>query len=184
MTHYRPARHYLPAAAVALGLAMFASWCGWNWLPAFIPAILLALSSAFLAFLATRPVIVIRENSWSVGEQSYLWSEVESLDTTGWTSPLVLRIGLRGGRRLYLVYPGEPDRAGRLLRQMRRLARGARLEGVPYRQYWGEVTPLADPDPVAPPRYRVLRPEDEAEVERLYQRLKAVGRLDHTEPRP
>ena len=29
-----------------------------------------------------------------------------------------------------------------------------------------------------PPRYRVLRPEDEAEVERLYQRLKTVGNLD------
>ena len=28
------------------------------------------------------------------------------------------------------------------------------------------------------PRYRVLRPEDEAEVERLYQRLKTVGNLD------
>ena len=28
------------------------------------------------------------------------------------------------------------------------------------------------------PRYRILRPEDEAEVERLYQRLKAVGNLD------
>jgi hypothetical protein len=28
------------------------------------------------------------------------------------------------------------------------------------------------------PRYPLLRPEDEAEVERLYQRLKAVGHLD------
>jgi len=28
------------------------------------------------------------------------------------------------------------------------------------------------------PRYRILLPEDEAEVERLYQRLKAVGHLD------
>jgi hypothetical protein len=28
------------------------------------------------------------------------------------------------------------------------------------------------------PRFRVLRPEDEAEVERLYQRLKTVGNLD------
>ena len=27
-------------------------------------------------------------------------------------------------------------------------------------------------------RYRILRPEDEAEVERLYQRLKSVGHLD------
>jgi hypothetical protein len=28
------------------------------------------------------------------------------------------------------------------------------------------------------PKYRVLRPEDEIEIERLYQRLKTVGHLD------
>ena len=32
--------------------------------------------------------------------------------------------------------------------------------------------------PAPLPRYRILRPEDEAEVERLYQRLKTVGNLD------
>ncbi len=30
------------------------------------------------------------------------------------------------------------------------------------------------------PTYRLLREEDEAEVERLYHRLKKVGRLDST----
>jgi len=188
MTQYRPARHYLPASGVALALAVFSAWCGRNWLPAFIPAVLLVFSAAFLLFLATRPSVVIRDNSWSVGDHSFLWSEVESLDTTGWTTPMVLRVGLRGGRRFYLIYPGEPERAGRLLRQMRRLARGARLEGIPYRQYWGEVAPVAADEPPTPPRYRVLRPEDEAEVERLYQRLKTAGRLEEerrgTEPRP
>ncbi len=178
MTQYRPARHYLPASAVALGLAIFAGWCGWNWLPAFIPAILLLFSCVFLAFLATRPAIIVRENSWTVGDRSFLWSEVESLDTTGWTSPMVLRVGLRGGRRFHLIYPGDPESAGRLLRQMRRLARGARIEGIPYRQYWGEGEPPSDDGAPAMPRYRVLRPEDEAEVERLYQRLKSAGRLD------
>lgn len=188
MTQYRPARYYLPAAGVAVALALFATWCGWKSMLAFVPAILALLSSACCLFLATRPPIVVRENSWSVGEQSFLWSEVESLDTTGWTSPMVLRVGLRGGRRFYLIYPGEPERSGRLLRQMRRLARGARLEGIPYRQYWGEVSPPAGDEPPATPRYRVLRPEDEAEVERLYQRLRTAGRLEEerrgTEPRP
>jgi len=49
---------------------------------------------------------------------------------------------------------------------------------VPYRQYWGEMTPAGDRKPSPPPRYRILLPEDEAEVERLYQRLKTVGNLD------
>ena len=180
MMVYRPARHYLPAAVAAFGLALFSGWCGWNWTPAFAPAVLLLLSSCFLTFLATRPAITIRDNSWSVGGQSFLWPEVEALDSTGWTSPLVVKVTLRGNRVFYLIYPGEPESAGRLLRQMRRLARGARLEGIAYRQYWGEITHAGpDDEPTPAPRYRVLRPEDEAEVEKLYQRLKSAGRLDH-----
>jgi len=181
MTRYPPARHYLPAAGVALALAAFSAWCGWRWTPAFIPALILLLSSALLAFLAARPAILIRDDSWSVGEQSFLWSEVETLDATGWSSPLILRIGLRGNRVFYLIYPGEPANAGRLLRQMRRLARGARIDGVPYRQYWGE-NPASAPGedgPAAPVRYRMLRSDDEAEVERLYQQLKSAGKIDH-----
>jgi hypothetical protein len=165
---------------VALALAIFSSWCGRNWTPAFIPALLLVLSSGLLLFLATRPVIVIRDSSWSVGGRNFLWSEVERLDSTGWISPLVLRVTLRGNRTMRLIYPGEPEAAGRLLRQMRRLAHGARIEGIPYRQYWGDgLLPESRQPPASPPRYRLLRPEDEAEVERLYQRLKSVGRLDH-----
>jgi hypothetical protein len=161
-------------------MAMFSAWCGWNWPPALVPAFLLLLSSALLAFLAARPSIIIRDNSWSVGDRSFLWSEVERLDSTGWASPLILKVTLRHNRVVHLVYPGEPEMTGRLLRQMRRLARGARIEGLPYRQYWGEAPISATEDgPATPPRYKLLRPEDEAEVERLYQQLKSAGKLDH-----
>ena len=45
------------------------------------------------------------------------------------------------------------------------------------------LTPGPERKPVPPsPRYRILRPEDEAEVERLYQRLKTVGNLDQKNP--
>ncbi|MBI3694728.1 MAG: hypothetical protein HY238_07805, partial [Acidobacteria bacterium] len=120
MTRYSPARQYAPAAVVAFALAVFAGWCGWTWKPAFIPAVLFLLSSALLAFLASRPPIVIRDGSWSVGDDNFLWSEVERLDTTGWATPLILRVTLRDDRILHLVYPGEPENAARLLRQMRR----------------------------------------------------------------
>jgi hypothetical protein len=181
MNCYRPARHYLPAAAVAFGLALFSVWCGWNWMPALLPAFLLLLSSALLAFLASRPPITIRENSWSIGDRSYSWSEVERLDSTAWrNSPLILKITLRQNRVVHIVYPGEPEAAGRLLRQMRRLARGARIEGLPYNQYWGEAPiSAAEERSAETPRYRLLRAEDEAEVERLFQQLKSAGRLDH-----
>jgi hypothetical protein len=65
-----------------------------------------------------------------------------------------------------------------LLRELRRHSRDALIDGVPYRQYWGEVLPQGERKQAPTPRYRILRPEDEADVERLYQRLKAVGNLD------
>jgi hypothetical protein len=179
MSRYTPARHYAPAAVVAFVLAIFAGWLGWSWTPAFIPAVLFLVSSGLLLFLATRPPILIRDGSWSVGDDSFLWSEVERLDTTGWSSPMILKVTVRGGRVVFLIYPGDVESCGKLLRQMRRLARGAWIEGIPYRQYWGETPMASDDEPMTPPRYRVLRPEDEAEVERLYSRLKSVGRLDH-----
>ena len=53
------------------------------------------------------------------------------------------------------------------------------IDGKPYREFWGELARTAsDAGPLASPRYRLLLPEDEAEVERLYQRLKAVRHLD------
>jgi hypothetical protein len=78
-----------------------------------------------------------------------------------------------------LVYPGDLDSCNSLLRHLRRLSRDALIDGIPYRQYWGELLSAGGERKQAPaPRYRILRPEDEAEVERLYQRLKAVGHLD------
>ena len=171
MTRYQPARHYLPAALVALALAVFAAWCGFNWKPAFIACGLLALSAALMLFLATRPPIVIRERSFSIGRRSFLWSDVERLEAACFGSPLLVKMTLQEGAALRIVYPGEPEAARRLLEQMRRLARNARLGGPRFRQTDAPASPA--------PRYRLLCAEDEAEVERLYQRLKSAGRLDH-----
>jgi hypothetical protein len=52
------------------------------------------------------------------------------------------------------------------------------LDGVPYQQYWGEVLTSDDSEHQADGAHRLLRPEDEAEVEELYRQLKSVGRLD------
>ena len=78
---------------------------------------------------------------------------------------------------LLLVYPGDFDSSTSLLRHLRRYSREALLDGIPYRQFWGE-TPAAEQKQLPPPRYPLLRPEDEDEVERMFQRLKSVGRLD------
>ncbi len=179
MTAYRPARHYLPAAVAALGLAAFSFWVAWQWIPAYLAAGLLVLSSALLFFLATRPPIQIRETRCSVGKRSFLWSEVERLEVAGWRSPLLLRVALRGNRTFLLIYPGEPEMIRRLLRHIERLARAARPQGLLYSP-WGEASAAeGDPEPMESPQYQMISPDDEAEVERLYQKLKSAGRLDH-----
>jgi hypothetical protein len=81
--------------------------------------------------------------------------------------------------RLLLVYPGDPDSSNSLLRHLRRFSRDALIEGVPYRQFWGEVPSKAkDRKQAAPQRYPLLLPEDEADIERMFQRLKTVGHID------
>jgi hypothetical protein len=105
--------------------------------------------------------------------------DIRRIDRTGWNAPLIVRITLFDDSRLRLIYPGDLDSCNSLLRNLRRLSRDALIDGIPYRQYWGEVLSSgAERKAQSPNRYRILRPEDEAEVERLYQRLKTVGNLD------
>lgn len=179
MDRYRPASHYLTASLAAAGLALFSTWCGMRFPLAFIPAAIFVLSAGLLYFLATRPVIEVGESYLSIGAETIRWGEVERLDSTGWTSPLVLRLTLDDRRRIHVIYPGDIESCGRLLKQARRLARNARIDGIPYREYWGEVVRIAtEPANLPRPQYRLLLPEDEEEVEKLYQRLKSVGHLD------
>jgi hypothetical protein len=181
MTRYVPARHYLSFAIVALALAAFSGWLGFqDMTPAFIPAVLFVLSAVLLAIMAFRPPIEIHEGYLAIGKRVVPWMDIRRLDRTGWISPLIVRITLYDDSRLTLLYPGDLDSCNSLLRHLRRLSRDALIDGIPYRQYWGEVlVPGAERKQAPPPpRYRILRPEDEAEVERLYQRLKTVGNLD------
>jgi len=179
MTRFTPARHYLTFGVVAFALAGFSAWLGMDWAPALVPTVLFLLSSFLLLTLAFRPAVEIHEGYLSIGKRVVPWMDIRRLDRTGWISPLIVRITLFDDSRLVLVYPGDLDSCNSLLRHLRRLSRDALIDGIPYRQYWGEVlVPGADRKQIPPPRYRILRPEDEAEVERLYQRLKSVGKLD------
>jgi hypothetical protein len=95
---------------------------------------------------------------------------------------------------LTLIYPGDLDSSTSLLRHLRRYSKEALLDGVPYAQYWGEPSTQAaqavhapqaiqTPQPPSTPvRYPLLRPEDEDEVEQMFQRLKAAGRIEQRGP--
>ena len=119
------------------------------------------------------------ETHLAIGRHRIPWGDIRRLDRKGWLAPLLIQITLSDNRRVMLLYPGDLDSVNSLLRHLRRSARAALIDGVPYRQYWGGTDPAAAEASALPsPRYRLLRPEDEEEVERLYQRLKSVRHLD------
>src|SRR5947207_2583183 len=180
MMRYLPARHYLSLGVVFLALAAFSGWIGLSWGPGFALSALLLASAAIFFYLAYRPAIEIHPHHLAVGSRTIHWLDIRRVDRTGWDSPLIVRLTLFDDSRVLLIYPGAPDSCQALLRHVRRASRDALIDGVPYRQYWGEMlssSPDSKGQTVAP-RYRLLRSEDEAEVERLYQRLKTVGNLD------
>jgi hypothetical protein len=179
MTRYSPARHYRWLSLVAGVMAGGIAWLGTELPLAYVPAALFLVTAGLLCFLAFRPAIEIHDGYASVGSRIIPWMDIRRLDRTGWISPLIIRITLFDDSRIILIYPGDLDSCNSLLRHMRRLSRDALIDGIPYRQYWGEVlAPGSERKQSTLPRYRILLPEDEAEVERLYQRLKAVGHLD------
>ncbi len=180
MTRYQPAGHYLWFGIAAVVLAAFSGWFALGFPLAYIPAGVFILAAAFLFTMSMRPPIEVHEGHVAIGKRMIPWMDIRRLDRTGWISPLIVRITLFDDSRLVLVYPGDLDSCNSLLRHLRRLSRDALIDGIPYRQYWGEVLAPGNNARKQPPapRYRILRPEDEAEVERLYQRLKTVGNLD------
>ncbi len=179
MTRYQPARYYFYFGIAALALGIFSAWLGMGWAPAFVPAALFILTAACMIALAVRPAIEVQDPYLRIGKRMIPWIDIRRVDRTGWLSPLAVRLTLYDDSRVMLIYPGDLDSCKGLLRTLRRMSRDALIDGIPYRQYWGEM--LSSPTErrqLPPARYRVLRPEDEMEIERLYQRLKTVGHLD------
>jgi hypothetical protein len=179
MTKYRPSRRFVWMGVGAWGLAAVAGWVATAWLPAIFAMGVFLACSMMLVFLGLTPPIELREQSLTVGSRAIPWAEIRRVDHTGRRFPLLVSLTLDDGSHLRVVYAGNLDSAHSLLRNIRRSARLALIDGRPYREFWGEALPAApEPRRLPAPSYRLLRPEDEAEVERLYQRLKTVGRLD------
>jgi hypothetical protein len=192
LARFTSSRVYVSLTLFAVGGAVFSAWNALRWAPSWIAAALFALSALALAAVTIRPVIEIYETHLSVGSRVIPWRKVRRVDQTGWNTPLVVILTLHDGQRIHLLHSGDPDSSSSLLRHLRRFSREALLDGVPYREFWGELAAVsrasepsknspvesADKDASAPLRYPVLRSEDEEEVERLFQRLKSVGHLE------
>jgi hypothetical protein len=157
---------------------MFSSWVAMRWPYAWVAAALLAASAALVLYFALRPPIEIHETHLKIARRVIPWNQIRRLDRSS-TVPLVMQLTLSDKTRILLVYPGDPDSSNSLLRHLRRFSREALIDGVPYRQFWGEApTKAKDRKQTAPPRYPLLLPEDEADIERMFQRLKTVGHID------
>lgn len=180
MTRYLPARHYITFGITALALGMISAWVGVAYSAlSFIPAGIFVAIAIALLVLALRPAIDVQDAYLSIGKTCIPWMDIRRIDRTKWHSPLIVRMTLYDDSRITLIYPGDIESCKSLLRTLRRMAHDALIDGIPYRQYWGEVlAPTAERKQLSSPRYRLLLPEDEAEVERLYQLLKTVGHLD------
>lgn len=178
---YSPSRNFATAGLAAFGLAGFSAWIGQTqWTPAYVAAVLFVASGILSLFLALRPPIEIFENHLAIGRRIIPWSDIARLDRTSCISPLIVHLTLIDEERVILVYPGDLDSGKSLLRHLRRCSRNALIDGIPYRQFWGEVLPAPSSERrlAPPPKFHILRPDDEAEVERMLQRLKTVGHID------
>lgn len=194
LARYRPSRRYILFALLALVGTAFSAWTGLRWPSTWVAAGLFGMTSAALLALLWQPEIQIHETHLQLGRRIILWREIHRLDQTGWTAPLVVHLTLSNDRRVLLLYAGDLDSSTGLLRHLRRYSRNALLDGIPYRQAWGEVeekperekrperrgTPESGPQLQQPPAVHrpLLRPEEEEEIERMFQRLKSVGRMD------
>ena len=179
MTRYLPSKRYLWGGLAAWVLAAVSGVFAIQWAPALIAVFLFLASSGFLVFLALRPVVEVRESYLVIGRHAIPWNSIRRVDHTGWFSPLVVRLTIEDASQVVLIYPGDLDSARGLLRQLRRRSNEALIDGRPHREFWRGTLPAEPEQSILPsPRYRLLRQEDEAEVERLYHQLKTVGRLD------
>jgi len=175
---YRVPRQYLWAGVVALVLGGFSGWLSLSSPLCWIPTGLFFLSAVAVLLLATRPTVEVYETHVKIGQTPIPWKQIRRLDRS-MSSPLVVRLTLSDKSKLLVIYPADAESSSGLLRNLRRYSREALIDGVPYRQFWGEaITAAAARKQLPPPRAPLMLPEDEAEIERMFQRLKSVGHID------
>ena len=161
---------------------------------ALIPAAAAALAALLLLWLSARPAIHVGETQFNIGDRAIAWREVKEINRVRILSPLILRLKLTNSRKRVLIYPGEMSRVEQLVHLLRKHSHLATFDGVAYRDYWtwssmaglhgpkptGALPPGQKllPKPLMEQPVRMLSAEEEDEIERMYQKLKTVGRLD------
>ena len=177
ITRYRVPSLYFWSGLAALAFTGLSLWFALLWPVCWIATGLFLASAVIVLFLASRPAVEIYESHLKIGHHAIPWRHIRRLDRSA-NVPLMVRLTLADKTRLLVIYPGDPNSSSGLLRSLRRHAREALIDGVPHRQFWGEASAAVARKQAPQPRYPLLLPDDEAEVERMFQRLKSVGHLD------
>lgn len=176
MTQFAPSKNYLTAGLVAAAFALFSGYLALQWPPSWICAVAFLLTASFLLILAFSPVIEITDKHLKIGHRAIEWVAIRRIDHTGWVTPLVLRLTLASGKSVWLVFPSDLDTAQILLQMLYRFSTGALVDGrANSKRIRSEAKKVA-------PKFQIVSPEDEDEVERLYLRLRTVGHLDQKSP--
>ncbi len=177
MTRFAPSKHFVYMGFVAVLLGLMSGWVGWQWRPAIVPAVIFLASAAFLFWLSLQPTIEVTDRELAIGTRIVPWSAITRIETTGWLTPLVLKLDLEGGRRILLVYAGDLESSGRLKEVVCECAPHAMLDGQPQGQRQATIV-VRRGSSAEVEKHAILTMEDEAEVERMFQRLREVGHLD------
>lgn len=177
MTRFAPSRHFVYMGIVAVMLGLMSGWVAWQWLPAVVPAFLFLCSALFLFWLSLHPAIEITDRELAIGNKRIAWSSITRIETTGWLTPLVIKLTTENGQKTVVVFAGDLESSGRLKELICNCAPHAMLDGSPQRQRQA-ILAVRNGKTSELEKHPILTVEDEAEVERMFQRLREVGNLD------
>ena len=145
----------------------------------------LAASAVIALVLGLIPAVEIDEAFLRQRRKPIPWKSVYQVERLA-RNPLVIRLTLASREETLVIYAGNRDSREALLHDIRLMSRGAVIDGVPYREFWGageNRTPTEEGRKQSRPRrYPLLLSEDEAEIERLFQQLKTVGHIEPKSP--
>jgi hypothetical protein len=175
MIRFASSRVYPLIASVGLVLTVYSVWVGLHWWPAWIAVALVAAPAAGALWMALRPTIEVSSSHLMIGPRAIAWPTIRRVDQTHWISPMVVYLTLVEGLRVRVLYAGRADRGRELLTLMQQRSTHALINGVPHSRIFGEAPPPEQTAQPAP-RIRVVSPQDEAEIEKLFQSLKSGDR--------
>jgi len=182
LVRYSPAATYV---SVGLGLAclgMVGLLFGRDHTAVMTPSVALILVASTLLAFALRSPIEIRDSHLQVGRRVVPWESISHVHPPHAVAPLALPLTLNSHQNYLLLYPGTRENGRKLLHQIRRHARFALIDGLPYRQYWDEdLEAFRERCLSTDQLWNVLSLEDEEEVERLFLKLRSEGTLHRRE---